>query len=204
MQRNLLFLLLATSLALPAQAQLSDVALRPGDGIQLTLFPDPGGYSGVYQIQDDGDLVLPEIGRVLAQGVPVSELRAVVEREYSTTVRDRVVTIRPQFSVGVLGAVRSPSVYAVSTTDNVFDVIARAGGFGPGADMENVRIVREGEVIPIDALLSLETGVNLDTYKLRPGDQIMVPPKGGISLRTVFEVVRTVSTLAILIDRLGN
>lgn len=197
-------LICAALFVTPAQSQLAPVVLRPGDAIQINLFPDAEGYTGLYPIEDNGNVVLPEIGEVLAAGVPMAELRAVIQRGYSATVRDRVVVLRPQFAVIVMGAVRDPSVYAVTSTENVFDVIARAGGFAGGADTEKVRIVRDEQVIPINALQSLEAGVNLTTYKLRSGDVIMVPPKGGISMRTVFEVVRTVSTLALLYDRLSD
>lgn len=188
---------------LAAQSTRS-VVLEPGDAVSLRIWPDDGGYSGEYFIGSSGLLALPYIGEVQAAGVPVEELEASIRRGYQGQRTEIVVSIVPRFFVGVTGQVRSPTIYPVNPTQNIYDVIALAGGFTPAADLEKVRIVRDGQVIPINALMSLERGIDLNRYTLRSGDQIVVPQRGGINIRTVFEVVRTISTLVLVYDRLAN
>lgn len=188
-----------------AQGQTArSVVLQPGDGITLRIWPDDGGYTGEYYIGSAGLLALPYVGEIQAAGVPVSELEENIRRSYRTLVNNVVVSVVPRFSVAVTGMVRSPSVYQITPTSNLFEVVALAGGFVAGADQEKVRIVRDGQVIPVNALMSLERGVDLNRYQLQSGDQIIVPARGGISIRTVFEIVRTISTLVLVYDRLAN
>lgn len=198
------FLVLMALSGAPAEAQSGAVVLRPGDQIVLRIWPDDNAYSGEYYVGTSGTLALPFLGEIQAAGVPVDQLEASIRSGYQATRRDVIVSIIPRFFVGVMGQVRSPSVYPVDPTQNLFNVVALAGGFNAEADQERVRIVRDGQVISVNALLSLETGVDINRYRLRSGDQIIVPTRGGISVRTVFEIVRTVSTLVLVYDRLAN
>ena len=131
MLKHLVVVLAALSLTLvaaraEAQARTA-VVLRPGDMVQLNIWPDDQGYSGEYVVEDNGILVVPFLGEIQAAGVSVEQLRQTIREGYGQTRRELVVTIRPQFRVGVMGAVRNPSVYAVSPSQNIFDVIAMAG-----------------------------------------------------------------------------
>ena len=179
------------------------VVLQPGDAITLRLWPDDQGYSGEYFIGMSGLLALPFVGEIQAAGVPVEELEANIRRGYQAR-QQGIVSIVPRFFVSITGQVGRPSVYPVDPTQNLYEVVALAGGFTTAADVEKVRIVRDGQVIPINALSALERGLDLNRYTLRSGDQIIVPQRGGINVRTVFEIVRTVSTLVLLYDRLSD
>ncbi|NNF25726.1 MAG: hypothetical protein HKN73_00700 [Gemmatimonadetes bacterium] len=186
-------------------AQLtSRVVLQPGDAVSIRIWPDDNGYTGEYIIGSSGLLALPFVGEIQAAGVPVSELEANIRRSFETQQRGLAISIIPQFSVAVTGMVGRPSVYPVTPTQNLYEVIAMAGGFAGEADLEKVRIVRDGQVIPVNALMTLERGVDINRYQLQSGDQIVVPARGGISVRTIFEIVRTVSTLVLVYDRLAN
>ncbi|MGI9629042.1 MAG: polysaccharide biosynthesis/export family protein [Longimicrobiales bacterium] len=198
-------LMMATFSTSPVSAQANtSVVLRAGDLVNLTIWPDPEEYSGEYRVGTDGLLALPFVGEILAAGIPVDQLQADIRNGYQQTRNEVVVSVNPAFAVGVMGQVRNPSVYYATANQNLFDVVAMAGGFLATADLNKVRIVRDREVIPVDALYSLETGVDLNRYRLRSGDQLLVPASGGLDLRTVFEIVRTVSTIILVVDRLRN
>lgn len=184
--------------------QSSRVVLQPGDAVSIRIWPDDNGYTGEYIIGSSGLLALPYVGEIQAAGVPVSELEANIRRSFETQQRGLAISIIPRFSVAVTGSVGRPSVYAVTPTQNLYEVVALAGGFSAGADLEKVRIIRDSQVIPVNALMTLERGIDLSRYQLQSGDQIVVPARGGISIRTIFEIVRTVSTLVLVYDRLAN
>jgi protein involved in polysaccharide export with SLBB domain len=103
--------------------------------------------------------------------------------------------------VGVIGAVRSPGIYRVTPSQGLFDIIGGAGGFNANADQERVQIVREGEVVEVDALQALEEGRGLTATQIRPGDQIVVPLRSDITFRDVLSVVQTAVTIGLLVER---
>lgn len=207
---TLILLCLLSSFALPVRAQVEggssgmqsseELMLRPGDGVQITVWPNEN-LSGQFQIEDTGNLYLPLLGEVRAAGIPLGELRRQMRDGYREAMQNPVVTIIPTFSVGILGGVRSPGIYEVTPSQGLFEIIGRAGGFTMDAQEDKVRIVREGEVVEIDALRALEEGRGLRSASIRPGDQIVVPA-GGIEFRDVLQVVQTSVTIGLLIERI--
>jgi polysaccharide export outer membrane protein len=177
-----------------------DLLLRPGDALQVSVWLNEG-LSGEFPIEDTGNAYLPLLGEVRAAGVPLGQLRDQLRTGYRAAMQNPVVTIIPLFNVGIMGSVRSPGVYAVTPSEGLFDIIGRAGGFGPEADQENIRIVREGEVVEINALQALQEGRGLNATRIRPGDQIIVPLARDITFRDVLSFVQTAVTIGLLIER---
>lgn len=193
----------ATTNTAPQARSPEPVSLRPGDALQITVWPNDA-LGGEFQIEDTGNAYLPLLGEVQAAGIPLDELRANLRRMYGEAMQNPVVTIRPVYTVGVTGAVRSPGLYPVDPSQSLFDVIGLAGGFAANADEEQIRIVREREVVEIDALRALEQGTDVLTASIQPGDQIVVPARTGITFRDVLSVVQTAVTIGLLVDRLAN
>lgn len=178
------------------------VSLRPGDVLQVTVWPNEM-LGGEFQIEDTGNAYLPLLGEIRAAGVPLDELRADLRRMYGEAMQNPVVTIRPVFTVGVTGAVRSPGLYPVDPSQGIFDIIGMAGGFASNANEDDVRIVREGQVVEIDAARALEEGTGAVAVSIRPGDQIVVP-ETRITFRDGLSILNTAVTIGLLIERLVN
>ena len=142
--------------------------------IGIRIWPD-SLLSGDYPIEETGVTYLPLLGPVHAAGMPLDSLRAELRHLYSAGIRTPVVSITPRFRVGVLGAVMRPGLYFVTPAQSLYDVIALAGGFGPDARDDKVRVVREHSVIEVNARRALESGDALTGLELRSGDQIVVP-----------------------------
>ena len=185
---------------------LSPETLRPGDVVRISVWPDTG-LSGEFPVEVDGYVYLPFLGNVQATGVPVDELRRSIREGYQTAQRNAVVTVIPLYRIGVTGAVRAPGLYLVPPTDRFFDVIATAGGFDMRARTGNVQVVREGQVIRLDAAKALSTGetLPLDALALKSGDQIIVP-FGALpwSSRDWISLANLAISTVLLIDRLVN
>jgi polysaccharide export outer membrane protein len=177
--------------------------LRPGDILRITVWPN-AEYGGEFAIEESGFVYLPFLGSVRAAGVPIEQLRAELRAGYGQAMQSPVVTITPSFRVGIQGEIQRPGVYMVAPTNTLFDVIGMAGGFGPNADQERVRIVREGEVVEINAFRALQEGFGLNSLLLRSGDQIVIPPRTGFDWRNVLTVIQTVATVALVIDRINR
>jgi len=73
--------------------------------------------------------------------------------------------------------VRRPGAFLVPPTDSFFDVIAEAGGFDIRAKEDQVRVIRDGQVIVLNAREAINKGetLPLDALSLKSGDQIVVP-----------------------------
>ena len=185
-----------------SQGVRTETVLRPGDVLNIRVWPS-AELSGEFAIEDTGYVHLPLLGAVRAVGVPIDRLREELRQGYAETMRNPVVTVTPMFRVTVTGEVQRPGIQVVTPVNTLFDVIGMAGGFRGGADTENLRIVRPGQVIDFDALRAMETGEGMDVIQLRSGDHIVVPPlrPSRLTVRNAFEAVRTISTLILLWDR---
>ena len=158
------------------------------------------GLSGEYVVEEDGSVHLPLIGAVEVAGLTLGEVRALLREAYSRTIKEPVVQITPVFPVSVLGAVVRPSLYRITPTESLFDVISLAGGFAPGAEQDEVRIIRDGLVIELDATETLERGIDLG---LRSGDRIFVSrDRWAFGMRDILFVLQSIGLIITLTDRL--
>jgi polysaccharide export outer membrane protein len=188
-----------------AQVQQAET-LRPGDVLRITVWPD-SGLSGEFVVGEDGELNLPFLGTVRTAGVPIRDLRAQLRDGYAENTRNPVVTVTPLFRIGVTGSVRRPGAYLIPPTDGFFDVIAEAGGFDLRAKENDVRVLRDGSIIQLNAEDAIKKGdtLPLEALTLRSGDQIIVPfGTEPWSRRDWLAVGNFLISLILLWDRLGN
>jgi len=191
----------------PAQTDSPyDSPLRPGDVLRISVWPD-AELSGEFPVEVDGNVYLPFLGAVRVIGVPGDELRRHIREGFQAAQRNAVVTVTPLYRIGVTGAVRRPSAYLVPPTDGFFDVIATAGGFDIRAKSNEVSVVREGQVIMLNAEDAIKRGntLPLDALSLRSGDQIIVP-FGALpwTTRDWLALGNFAISLILLADRLQN
>ena len=189
-----------------AQEGSYDSPLRPGDVLRISVWPD-AQLGGEFPVELDGNVYLPFLGGVRATGIPGDELRRTIREGYQTAQRNAVVTVTPLYRIGVTGSVRRPGAFLVPPTDGFFDVIATAGGFDIRAKQDQVSVVRDGQVIVLNAKEAIEKGetLPLDALSIRSGDQIIVPfgqePWGR---RDWIAIGNFMISLILLWDRLAN
>lgn len=165
----LAFLLLALA-ALPAQAQLNDYRLGPGDKLQVTVFGHPD-LSVQAVIGGAGAIAMPLVGQVKATQLTVPELQdAVAEALARDYVRNPrvvvdVLSYRPFF---ILGEVKNPGKYDYVLGMDARQAIAVAGGYSKRAKEEPFILIRENRDGAAETLRAFE-----DT-PVYPGDTIRV------------------------------
>lgn len=181
------------------------LSLQPGDVLRIDVWPDQS-LGGQFTVEETGLVYLPFLGAVQVTGLSIDRLRTQLREGYTEVIKEPVVTITPMFRIGVMGAVARPGIYQVDPTNNVLDVLNMAGGFARDADPEEIRIIRPGErVIEYDVARAMEGNIDMDDLTLQSGDRIVVPQQGGgFSLRTAFEILRTATVTALLVERLVN
>lgn len=163
--------------------------LAPDDKITLSIWGHDdlsvGSIHTIYNVQEeqgkwlminaDGEVVLPQAGKIKIQGMTITEATAAVQQLYAKTIKDPQVTLRLlNNQVTVLGEIQRAGVYVFST-DNVklVDVLAKASGLTDYAKTTNIRIVRQNKVFEADL-----TNVAFSSTTLLPGDVVYVPPSG--------------------------
>ena len=164
----------AAKAASPAAApdSISAYTLGSGDKVRVTVFGHED-LSGEFEVDGSGNISLPLIRNVKAEGLTVRQLeQSITERlspDYliNPSVSVEVLNYRPFYSYG---EVTKPGSYPFVNGMTVVNAVAMAGGFTYRARTGSVRIVRAGDPQrkPVDA--------DKDTPVL-PGDIIEVPER---------------------------
>jgi polysaccharide export outer membrane protein len=154
-----------------AQEPGTNYTLGAGDRIRVTVYGHDD-LSGEFQVDGNGDVVLPLIQNVSARQRTARELEQAIaeslEPRYlrNPQVSVEVLAARPFY---ILGEVGSPGGYEYAAGITVIKAAALAGGFTYRANTKKVRITREGRSEPIErAPLQSE---------VKPGDVIEVPER---------------------------
>ena len=162
--------------------------LGPDDFVSFRVVEDRDNESQHLRVNDNGELEVPYIGLVPAQGRTCRQLaysiKSVLEREYyyhATVILavDRV-SDKSRGKVYVYGAVKGQGPQEIPP-DEIYTVskaVIRAGGFGDFADKRKVKITRkDGQDMVVDLKRVIEQGHTEDDVVLRPDDQIYVPQR---------------------------
>jgi polysaccharide biosynthesis/export protein len=143
--------------------------LASGDRLRVIVFGQDN-LSNSFSVDGAGNIALPLIGLVHAQGLTTAELgRAIEARLRQGFLRDPSVSVeveayRPFF---VLGEVGVAGQYPFVNGMTVQNAIAVAGGFTPRGAQDSVDLTRMIDGRPIIASVPL-------TFAVRPGDTIQV------------------------------
>lgn len=161
--------------AAPAAPMPEDIAaytLGSGDKIRVTVFGHED-LSGEFEVDGSGNVSLPLIRNVKAEGLTVRQLEQTIAERLSPdyllnpSVSVEVLNYRPFY---IYGEVTKPGSYPFVNGMTVVNAVAMAGGFTYRARTGSVRITRGNE--PNRKQISADK----DTPVL-PGDVIEVPER---------------------------
>src|SRR6185503_14917382 len=162
--------------------------LGANDYVSFRVVEDRDNESQRLRVNDNGELEVPYVGLVPAQGKTCRELayniKNALEKEYyyhATVILavDRV-SEKSRGKVYVYGAVKDqgPQEIPSDETYTVSKAVIRAGGFGDFADKRKVKVTRkEGKDFVVDLKRVIEQGHTEDDVVLQPDDQIYVPQR---------------------------
>jgi polysaccharide biosynthesis/export protein len=154
----------AATQATPATPErVADYVLGPEDLIEIRAFQAEEISDKPFQIQGDGYISLPLVGRVKAGGLTVEQFEAALAKELGKYIEHPQVTVlvceyRSQ-PVSVMGAVTTPGVVQLRGDKTLVQVISLAGGMRQDAS-NTVTITRqlsEGQ-IPLAGATTDPTG----------------------------------------------
>jgi len=162
--------------------------LGSNDFVSFRVVEDRDNESQRLRINDNGELEVPYIGLVTAQGRTCKELaytiKGLLEREYyyhATVILavDRV-SEKSRGRIYVYGSVKAQGPQEIPPDENytVSKAIIRAGGFGDFANKRKVKVTRKnGKEFSVDLKRVIEEGHTEEDLVLVPDDQIYVPQR---------------------------
>lgn len=175
-----------------------------GQSGNTTQASDNTLYLTSYEVDNDGNIDLPTIGKINVLGMSIEEAQNAIKQkaeEFSEgiTVTCRMVTFR----IKVAGEVNKPGIYTFyQPSVNIFDALLAAGDLTYYGNRQKVRIVRKSETE--DAIYTLDirkaSVMKNKNYYLRPGDIVYVEPnKNTKTLQTINPPLTTITSSLSLI-----
>jgi polysaccharide export outer membrane protein len=167
----------------------------------------PGNRLGIT-VRKDGNVWLPVIGPVLAEGQTLVEFEAALRKAASRFYVD------PQVSVEILehesqkffvvGEVRQPGAFPVDGDTTLLEALTLAGGVPETGDLTSATVVRGGKQLPIDLHSLAKQGDLSRNVFMRAGDVVFIPDNsvqkvfvlGEVKNPGVVKIARTQLTLA--------
>lgn len=175
-----------------------------GQSGNTTQASDNTLYLTSYEVDNDGNIDLPTIGKINVLGMSIEEAQNAIKQkaeEFSEgiTVTCRMVTFR----IKVAGEVNKPGIYTFyQPSVNIFDALLAAGDLTYYGNRQKVRIVRKSGTE--DAIYTLDirkaSVMKNKNYYLRPGDIVYVEPnKNTKTLQTINPPLTTITSSLSLI-----
>ena len=162
--------------------------IAAGDVVNINVFP-AGEFSREVTVQPDGNIELPLLGAIKAQGFRAEELEKALVTRFSRYVSNPKITVSVRkFSssrVAVIGQIGSPGYYEYREGMRLLDLVAQAGGTQDYAQGGKVRIFRNTkgpdnsvsqEVVRAD-LKAVYNGKLDKNIQLLSGDIVYIPRK---------------------------
>ena len=158
--------------------------LDTGDGISINVpsFPE---FSAVVNIDPQGDVVMPIIGRLSLAGLTLTEVETKIAHELGNRflqeppeVFANLTAPRPA-QISILGEVFKPGFYGFVSGSPLTAVLLAAGGSTDEADLRNITIRRtlvDGSTIEqkVDLYTPLISATALPDVSLQGGDVVIV------------------------------
>jgi polysaccharide export outer membrane protein len=142
------------------------------------------------KVDKNGNIQTPILGEIHAGGLTCSELENEIKKRLiiGEYIKSPIVTVQiKNFTVSVLGEVRSPGVKEISRDKiTVLEAISAAGDLLPSARRDNVLVIREvnGERVSYSIdLTSAENVFSSPGYYLRQSDVVYIEPNSSIRVK---------------------
>ncbi|TWU63414.1 polysaccharide biosynthesis/export family protein [Crateriforma conspicua] len=164
-----------------------------------------GGFTAQFvnqTVTPQGEIRLPGIGSVQAQGLTLEELKREINLRYASSVGG--IEVEPALQqqaphyIYVLGEAVTPGRFTIDQPTTVLGAIAMAGGHVPGANLRQIVIFRRGEnwelistMLDLRGAILGKSALPHDEIWVQDGDVIILP---SMPIRLFDNFVRLVFT----------
>lgn len=156
---------------------------------QLPGQADPYGQT----VAADGTIFFPFAGRVSVAGKTAQQVRELLVKALGPYLKNpqldvRVLAYRSQ-RVQVTGDIKAPGPLAITDVPlTLVDAITRSGGTADNADLQRVRLTRNGKFYQLDANGLLDRGDISQNVLLQDGDILNIPDRSDSRIFVMGEV----------------
>jgi len=141
---------------------------------------EPGGYLYGYDVDSEGFISVPAVGKIKVGGLTISEARTMIQVSASKVFKNSLVECKIlSYRYTVIGEVKTPGTFInYNNYLTIFEAIGRAGGLNDFGDRKNVLVIRSVE----DGTETYSVNVQdknilaSKAYYLLPNDVIIVQP----------------------------
>ncbi|MDX9929781.1 MAG: polysaccharide biosynthesis/export family protein [Bacteroidales bacterium] len=155
-------------------------ASRGGLGVNF-LQSESGQYMYGFDVNRNGDIILPVIGTLHLEGMTLEEARLMIQGKAEKVFPGSVTECKLlSFKFTVLGEVRAPGTYInYNNFLTVFEALGRAGGIGDYGKRNTLLVLRASEKGTTTYRLNLQDKAILssEAYFLMPNDVVIVEPR---------------------------
>jgi len=175
---------------------LSEYHIQPQDVLQIRNLQDikfiandapvsantAGGNSSQgqsFQVQEDGTVVLPELGALKVAGLTRAEAQKLVQDTYhSSLLKNPIIELKiTNLKVTVLGEIKGQGNYPlIKDKTSLVELIGEAGGLTDKANEKNIKIIRGSEKNPTVIVVDLNNirAINDPRAILQSGDIVYI------------------------------
>ncbi len=202
------------SMPLVAMPVPRDYVLGPGDSLKVQLYGNEN-YEIVLPVNRDGTINFPKIGPQVVAGLTFGELKEAIEER----VDEQLIGTEAAVSMGelrsirvfVVGDVKRPGAYTMSSLARITNALFYAGGITKVGSLRAVQLKRNGKLVKtLDLYQLLLKGNTQNDAQLRSDDVVFIPPvqkmvgiDGEIKRPAIYEI-RSENSVAELIDLAGG
>ena len=154
--------------------------IGPGDTVDILMYGSMDEYYSLI-VNRDGAIDFPLLGPINVSGITFSDMKEKITR----VIENELVGVKSSISLGnlksitvfVLGDVKKPGSYTISSLSTLTNAIFLSGGVNEIGSLRNIEIRRRGELLNnYDLYEFLLYGDNSKDTRLQSGDVIFIPP----------------------------
>lgn len=150
----------------------------PGTG-STSSFGTGLSVGQTYQVEDDGTVALPVIGRLEVVGLTRVEAQKLIESTYrKNLLKEPIIELKiVNLKVTVLGEIKTQGSFILTKDKTTLvELIGEAGGLTDKANEKNIKIIRGGESNPQVTQVNLDNigSINDPNAILQSGDVIYI------------------------------
>jgi polysaccharide biosynthesis/export protein len=159
-----------------------DYIIGPGDELLVRVWGQVDvNYHAV--VDRNGSIYIPKVGAISVAGTRYDQLHDLLQSAIARVFKNFELNVTMgqlrSIQVFVVGQVRRPGTYTVSSLSTLVDALFASGGPSKRGSMRQITLKRQGrEVTRFDLYDLLDNGDKSKDAQLLPGDVIYVPPVG--------------------------
>lgn len=159
-----------------------DYLLGPGDELLIQSWGQVS-LNGRFIVDRSGGIFIPQVGTVHVAGLRFEQVQPYLRDQMRKLFRNFDLNVNMgqlrSIQVFVVGQVRRPGTYTISSLSTLVNAIFAGGGPSPQGSLRHVQLKRGGKlVVDFDLYDLLLHGDKSNDVPLLPGDVIYIPPVG--------------------------